>query len=710
MIKIKNYLSLINYKILFITLGFSTILVQVILIRELLNLFSNNELTIGLFLALWMILTGIGSYFSNVITRKKLSLKFLFVLINLLGIIPIFQFIIIIYLNIKVLSTGISFNFLQIVFVIFIFLLPFCIISGTIYTYLSRHISITLNKNLLDRCYSYEALGSFLGGILVYLCIYIWFNTFQILLINFFITLIVSSILYETTNRLFYRIYYTFLSIFFFTLIILKPDLYIRKKQFKEQELLYYKDTNYGSISITKYYEQIIFYKNNEILFSTSNYIYNEEITHYALSQRNKNNNILILSGFLPGLIQEIAKYNPLIIDYIEIDHNIFNISKKFMPSELNFKLNYIKSDPRRYVKKCNKKYDAILINIPPPSTTELNKYYTIEFFRETKKILSDSGVIIFSIPYTANYLSEEISYLTASIFRTLKDIFLNVIIIPTNKNFFVASDKPLTSNIISNLDKLKITSNYVNSFYYNANLVEQRQQVILKSFPQEVKINKDFRPISFLYQIKYWLNQISSKNQIVLYPTAIFFIILLVLFLKKGTEPGMIIIGFTASSFEIISILSYEIIRGYIHEAITLIFSIFMAGLTIGSYVGRNIYSKYYNNRKKIHMYVIITIIFFLLSLYYNHKISFIFSLLVYISNFIIAFLTGCYYSILTNNISDKQDYGEVAGKVYSSDLLGSAIGAILTSLFLVPILGFYFVVIILIILNILYIFFVQN
>ncbi|MBU4346896.1 MAG: hypothetical protein KKH29_06220, partial [Candidatus Omnitrophica bacterium] len=63
-----------NKKILFalILMGFTSLVVQTLLIREFLISFYGNELTIGLILANWIILEALGSSLSN---RRSLSSK-----------------------------------------------------------------------------------------------------------------------------------------------------------------------------------------------------------------------------------------------------------------------------------------------------------------------------------------------------------------------------------------------------------------------------------------------------------------------------------------------------------------------------------------------------------------------------------------------------------------------------------------------------------
>jgi predicted membrane-bound spermidine synthase len=53
-----------------------------------------------------------------------------------------------------------------------------------------------------------------------------------------------------------------------------------------------------------------------------------------------------------------------------------------------------------------------------------------------------------------------------------------------------------------------------------------------------------------------------------------------------------------------------------------------------------------------------------------------------------VISFLTGAIFSV-ASKIS-KSEYGTVASNTYSLDLLGAATGALLFTIYLIPLLGF--------------------
>ena len=62
-----------------IAVGFASIIVQILLLRELVTVFNGNELTYGISLMIWLAATGLGSYITGkMIKRSKDPLKTLF--------------------------------------------------------------------------------------------------------------------------------------------------------------------------------------------------------------------------------------------------------------------------------------------------------------------------------------------------------------------------------------------------------------------------------------------------------------------------------------------------------------------------------------------------------------------------------------------------------------------------------------------------------
>ena len=85
-------------------------------------------------------------------------------------------------------------------------------------------------------------------------------------------------------------------------------------------------------------------------------------------------------------------------------------------------------------------RYDLIFINLPYPSTLQLNRFYTREFFQMAREILAEDGVLVVGAPGILTYMSPELRDLNAVIYETLVEVFPHVRPIPGDYNLFLAS------------------------------------------------------------------------------------------------------------------------------------------------------------------------------------------------------------------------------------------------------------------------------
>ena len=58
-------------KLFFVLLGYVSIMAQLVLLREFIKTFHGNELIIGIFLAIWMILTSAGAWAGSGYTGEE---------------------------------------------------------------------------------------------------------------------------------------------------------------------------------------------------------------------------------------------------------------------------------------------------------------------------------------------------------------------------------------------------------------------------------------------------------------------------------------------------------------------------------------------------------------------------------------------------------------------------------------------------------------
>jgi predicted membrane-bound spermidine synthase len=272
-------------------------------------------------------------------------------------------------------------------------------------------------------------------------------------------------------------------------------------------------------------------------------------------------------------------------------------------------------------------------------------------------------------------------------------------LIFPGEKNYFVASDNPLEYNISEKFAEKGIENTYMNTYYLDNTLIKQRADYIMSAINPSVRINRDFFPVSYFKQIKLWISQF-TVNKYLMYTGILVLSILFVIFIIKANPAniGMFSAGFTASSMEIIILIAFQVIYGYIYLAMGIFFAVFMAGLSVGTLLRERIIKGVTSGSLLILQFILGLAVFLsvpLLSVIKeyaaNHALVY---LICFFLVFIIAFLVGAFFSMSSVIQTDRARV--VAAKIYASDLLGSASGALLASVFLIPQFGLYFTILI--------------
>ena len=185
--------NIIKYAI--ISLGITSLTTQIILIREFLNIFYGNELVLGIILASWMLLTGVGSFIGKFFDKIKNKHFLIIILQVLIGLLPFISVFLLRYLRNIVFPVGSLLGIFHISAGSFVLLLPYCIVSGLMFTLFSGILS-TNNRNLISNVYYLDTAGSIIGGVLFNFIFIFLLTTFQslyfLMLINILSAILLS--------------------------------------------------------------------------------------------------------------------------------------------------------------------------------------------------------------------------------------------------------------------------------------------------------------------------------------------------------------------------------------------------------------------------------------------------------------------------------------------------------------------------------------
>ncbi|NLO03026.1 MAG: hypothetical protein GX126_12045 [Bacteroidales bacterium] len=679
-----------NISCLLFLLGAVTIINQVVFIREFMSVLAGNELILGVIMAVWMLLTGWGALTG----RQNISASFTFERgVNMLAFLAFLTALMVglLYmLKYMLFPPGTIAGLGTVLTGAFLLLFPVCFLSGYLFTAFSTLLSESDNKNRIGKAYAYESFGSLAGGLLFSLILGRFFNSFQILGLTTCAIIITGAFTggwtYSKRAALFIAAG-VFLPVIIF---ITKPDNRLKRILLPNQNIILNRSTRYGNLVITEQSGQLNFYENNSLQFYTENMMLNEEAVHFAMARHGSPGRVLLISGGIAGMIKEIKKYDIEKITYLETNPEVFLHWENQVPELVEYDdVEVVRSDIRSFLYRSKEIYDIILINLPPPSTLGYNRFYTYEFFQIIKKHCNTESIVCTNLPSTANYAEANALEIHSSLWKTIGMHFSNRLLIPGEKNYFLASDTILPLNITDIILARGIETEYVNQYYIDDNLLNMRSESIVSQFSPNTKPNLDFKPYIFVKQSHHWLSHFNTNYWLIIAVPALLFLILF--FKQNALTIGLYTGGFTASSLEIVMMLAYQIFVGSIYLASAFFFTAFMGGLATGSYISvieakTKRITHYYGIQFLLAIFAVILPLLVNLTDYlagYIIVVQVIFFILV----FALSFGIGFEFNLASK--LQQREFSVISGTNYSTDLAGSAFGAFLTSLFLLPVLG---------------------
>jgi spermidine synthase len=565
-------------------LGVSCVMTQLALMRELLGAFSGNEMVLGVALGLWLLLMGIGTWLGR--TSDKLRNQFAALIMTqmLVAILPLLQVFLLRALRNVVFTRGAAVGVTQIVISAFVLLLPYCLVAGYALTLSCSLLAREEGAGGIGRVYIADSVGSIAGGILFSFVLVRFLDHFGILVFPAMLNLLVAGVVGVRCGTRALSGTALALAVGELALAFLADmDRISTNLQFSHQHIVARANSPYGKLIVTESDGQFNFIENGVPITSTHDDQRVEETVHYAMAQRPDARKVLLVSGGISGTAKEVLKYGVSEVDYVELDPLILEFGWKYLPDNLaDSRIRIINTDGRLFIKQAVGKYDVIIVDVPDPSTAQLNRFYTVEFLAEAKQVLSKDGVLSFSLGRYENYVSKELAQMLASARLALKPSFHNVLIIPGGRVFFLASDGSLFEDVAARIEQRQIGTKLVNRHYLDAMLTADRMADIARATAQPAAVNQDFSPVLYYYHLRHWMSQFKigfGALQSLL-------LVLLCVYLLRLRGPAFVLFasGFAGSALEVVLLLAFQVLCGSVYHQLGVIVTVFMAGLALGA------------------------------------------------------------------------------------------------------------------------------
>ena len=676
-------------------LGFMALSFQVLILREFSVQFAGSEITFGIMLGAWLFWTGIGSLSGSLFKFSMTKFSGLYYLVIL--VFPLcFIGLRMIRFIFKESPGELMGLFPMLISALFISLFM-CFPLGVLFVFNTNFLSGKVSK-----VYLFESIGAASGGIIVYFFLVPHLSNWKAAsLIGMVCAAVIYLVFPNKKQALFLPVAVLALAAFWIL------DLPMQELYWKPFSLAASQDSPYGKLQIVKIQEQITLYNNHSKGYTYPDLSSAEEAVHFAMLQKSGTGNVLLIGGGLSGSLSQLLKYPDTNIDYVELDPEVIRISSRFLPEFENHIRNHPRisvhyEDGRVFISKTKKTYHVIILNLPPPETAQLNRFYTQEFFQIVKKKLHPEGVFSFQVPSAENYISPQLQDFLSCLYFTLRSVFNEVKIVPGASNIFLASShlNDLDPDKLSQKIKdLGLHNTYVSPYLLQARLSPQRVQSLREKIVSGKKqVNKDLFPISYFYnsvlrsthfkgvEIQL-LSFLSEKGRfwILDFPLIVFAAVLITIGLKKKESSfyltPLILIGLTSIAVEIIVIIAFQTLYGYIYHTVSLLFASFMAGMALGAYLGTKIKNVDLKHLIVVQFQSLILLLLLFLFLKQTPPPLFFPVYLIFLGSI------GGEMFIISNQLYLKK--GLHYGLGYGLDLIGSFLGAIAVSSILIPLVG---------------------
>jgi len=622
----------------------------------------------------------------------------------------------------------------------------FCMVAGALFVVATRMYEQECafsTRVATSSAYLLEAAGSGFGGILASIVLLRFLEAFQIAIVVALLNLCMAAVLLLRMSRKQIGAV-TVVAALFATLLLLyvAPSLErsAQARLWRGFRLEGSRNSIYGNLAVietgkTETGNIRSIYENGVILANAPDEDAAEEAVHYALLEHPAPRQLLLIGGGVNGSIAQALKH-PTVerIDYVELDPTLIDMARQFFPvqsaplvSDPRVHLHY--ADGRYYLKTAGDTFDVIILNVPDPQTAQLNRFYTIEFFRSARDHLAPGGLFALQLRSSEDYISPDLVEFLRCIHRTLRKVFPYVVAVPGETIHFFAATRPdvLTDNpqtLIARLQERNLKTQYVREYFIPFRMMPDRMEQVreqLRPLPA-TPVNRDFEPIAYYFDVVLWSTQFklgySSWFRAAAHVTfagvidAVLVVLLLaVVFLafvparaKRARAAGLCCVaatGFTLMTLQIFLLLAFQSVYGYVYHQLAVLVAMCMAGIAFGSWLGiRRIRS---SDRPP---YRTIATTQFLLALS-APVLMFVVSLLSKISGMAATWLTaqlvfpalaalcgmlgGYQFPIATQIYLHDNSGRSRLGTLYAIDLLGGCVGALVLSTYLIPVFGFW-------------------
>ncbi len=523
------------------TVGLFSTAVQNVYFRECLSVFSGNEVSIGMILAVWLAVSGAGLMLGGRAARplQRMGVG------TAAAVLAMFAAagITVIRASRLVFLPGEIMGPLQMTAVLVAGEVPFAFVNGVVLRVLFAA------GPRQDRLYAWESAGTVAGSLCVFACILAGISNSTVLALC-------GVPLLAACRR------HPLPGLACCAALGLAAATGPASLQWKYNvpvhRILYGRE---GEIVTVGTGSDTTFLLNGELYKSTMQKATLEQAVDIPMGQRTVHRALVV---FDRGHTVELAKYPGCHVDVVETEPALATAGARIAAVETLH-------PPQRY--------DVVFLGTGLPHTASSNRFYTHSFFSIIKSFLTDSGIVTFTLPFSENYFSRSEKKLYDALRTTLSSVFTHVLVFPGEGYTFMASEKPL-----SRAWSVRVPTSYLAASAIPAASGDRVSQA--NAPPTLGTVNTRDRPLALLLALENWTDLFGAQILITVILAALCLGAAIVLVPKTRAALSVGTTGFVLGGYSVCILLIYQATYGALYSRVALLLVALTAGFTAGAFV----------------------------------------------------------------------------------------------------------------------------
>jgi spermidine synthase len=722
--------------------GFSAVVGQIVLMRELIVVFNGNEISLGMMLATWLFWTAVGSGLSSGLQvgarnpRRATAVLQCLLAVSLPTTIWALRASKSIFQNVP----GELMGPLPMLLTTLVCLSVFCTVSGALFVAAARIFEgerkVTA-RAAAGSAYLLEATGSAAGGVLASIVLLRFLDSFQIAIVVGLLNVCMALVLLiELRQRRIVALAAVVALAALPLVMLVGPalDKAAQERFWKDFNLVGSRETIYGNLAVTETGAIRSIYSNGVNLANAPDPSAAEEAVHYALLEHPAPRRVLLIGGGVNGAVGEALKHPSVTrLDYVELDPALIEMARRYFPVQAaalaDARVHVHYADGRRYLETAGDRFGVIIVDVPDPQTAQLNRFYTAEFFRLAREHLETGGVLAIELRSSEETLSPDRRDFLRCIRRTLEEVFPQIVAIPGETiHFFAAQEtRVLTADpavLVVRLRERGISTQYVSRYFIPYRMMPDRMRQVEEQLRPlaSTQVNRDFAPVAYSFDVLLWGAQFGSVYSdwfriAARLPFAYLFGAVVIVLLAVA---GLVMFaagrerqagsaaacctaatGFTLMALQILLLLGFESVYGYVYHEVAILIGLCMGGIALGSWLGLRRVGRSdgapYRTMTVTQLLLAVScpalmLVVGLLAEASGVATSWVVAQLVFPALAALSGMLGGFQFVIAAQVFLRDGEGRSRlGVLYAIDLLGGCVGALVISSYLIPVFGFW-------------------